>query len=116
MDECTNLQNFDVPVDTSLIIAVCAKDDAYVPRDDCVDLGTIWPGVEIRYVDAGHVSAYLFYQKMFRYVFDDEKLHFKHGFIKLQRNGNFLLFIISRMFKFQTEFPVFFRSSNTKVQ
>lgn len=33
MDECTHLKNFSVPYDTSLITAVCAKDDAYVPRE-----------------------------------------------------------------------------------
>ncbi|KAJ8676414.1 hypothetical protein QAD02_012201 [Eretmocerus hayati] len=66
MDECTHLQNFEVPVDTELIIAVCARDDAYVPRDDCVGLEKIWPGAEIRFVDAGHVAAYLLYQGMFR--------------------------------------------------
>lgn len=66
MDECTHLQNFEVPVDTELIIAVCARDDAYVPRDDCVGLEKIWPKADIRFVDAGHVSAYVLYQKMFR--------------------------------------------------
>jgi hypothetical protein len=66
MDECTHLQNFDIPVDTELIIAVCAKDDAYVPRDDCVGLEQIWPKAEIRFVDTGHVGAYVLYQKMFR--------------------------------------------------
>lgn len=66
MDECTHLKNFDVPVDTELIIAVCARDDAYVPRDGCMSLEKIWPGVEIRYIDAGHVSAYLLHQKVFR--------------------------------------------------
>lgn len=68
MDECTHLQNFEVPVDTELIIAVCAKDDAYVPRDDCTALQQIWPGADIRFVDAGHVSAYLLHQKLFRLV------------------------------------------------
>ncbi|KAK9308401.1 hypothetical protein QLX08_001579 [Tetragonisca angustula] len=66
MDECTHLKNFDVPVDTELIIAVCARNDAYVPRDDCMSLEKIWPGAEIRYIDAGHVSAYLLHQKVFR--------------------------------------------------
>lgn len=66
MDECTHLSNFEVPVDTELIIAVCARDDAYIPRDDCTGLEQIWPGAEIRFVDAGHVTAYLLYQKMFR--------------------------------------------------
>lgn len=66
MDECTHLKNFEVPVDTELIIAVCARNDAYVPRDRCMSLETIWPGAEIRYIDAGHVSAYLLHQKVFR--------------------------------------------------
>lgn len=68
MDECTHLKNFSVPVDTSLIIAVCARHDAYVPREGCTDLADIWPGVEIRYVDGGHVSVYVLYQSMFRYM------------------------------------------------
>lgn len=66
MDECTHLKNFTVPYDTSLIIAVCAKDDAYIPRDSCASLEEIWPGAEIRYLDAGHVSAYVLHQKLFR--------------------------------------------------
>ncbi|XP_055609065.1 protein ABHD18-like [Uranotaenia lowii] len=66
MDECTHLKNFSVPYDTSLIIAVCAKDDAYIPRDGCSSLEEIWPGAEIRYLDAGHVSAYVLHQKLFR--------------------------------------------------
>uniref|UniRef100_A0A1B0EYP7 Protein ABHD18 n=1 Tax=Lutzomyia longipalpis TaxID=7200 RepID=A0A1B0EYP7_LUTLO len=66
MDECTHLKNFSVPYDTSLIIAVCAKDDAYVPREDCTSLEEIWPGAEVRYLDAGHVSAYVLHQKLFR--------------------------------------------------
>ncbi|XP_043063733.1 protein ABHD18 isoform X3 [Drosophila ficusphila] len=66
MDECTHLKNFSVPFDTSLIIAVCAKDDAYVPREGCTSLEDIWPGAEVRYLDAGHVSAYVLHQKLFR--------------------------------------------------
>ncbi|KAG7204415.1 hypothetical protein KM043_004856 [Ampulex compressa] len=66
MDECTHLKNFEMPVDTELIIAVCARDDAYVPRDRCMSLEEIWPGAEIRYIDAGHVTAYLLHQKVFR--------------------------------------------------
>lgn len=66
MDECTHLKNFSVPYDTSLIIAVCAKDDAYIIREGCSSLEEIWPGAEIRYLDAGHVSAYVLHQKLFR--------------------------------------------------
>lgn len=66
MDECTHLKNFSVPYDTSLITAVCAKDDAYVPRDGCSSLEEVWPGAEVKYLDAGHVSAYVLHQKLFR--------------------------------------------------
>lgn len=67
MDECTHLKNFSVPYDTSLITSICAREDAYVPREGCTSLEDIWPGAEIRYLDAGHVSAYVLYQKLFRY-------------------------------------------------
>lgn len=67
MDECTHLKNFSVPYDTSLITAVCAKDDAYVPREGTSSLEDIWPGAEVKYIDAGHVSAYVLYQKLIRY-------------------------------------------------
>lgn len=66
MDECTHLKNFSVPYDTTLIIAVCARDDEYVPRDGCSNLEDIWPGVDVRYLDAGHISAYILHQKIFR--------------------------------------------------
>lgn len=66
MDECTHLKNFSVPYDTSLITSICAKEDAYVPREGCTSLEDLWPGAEVKYLDAGHVSAYVMYQKIFR--------------------------------------------------
>lgn len=66
MDECTHLKNFSVPYDTTLITAICAKDDAYVPREGCTSLEDIWPGAVVKYLDAGHVSAYVLHQKLFR--------------------------------------------------
>lgn len=68
MDECTHLKNFSVPFDTSLVIAICAKADGYVPREGCSDLEEVWPGSTVRYIDAGHVSAYIRHQNVFRYV------------------------------------------------
>ncbi|XP_026314286.1 protein ABHD18 [Hyposmocoma kahamanoa] len=83
MDECTHLSNFSIPYDTSLIIAVCAKHDAYVPRDDVGTLEEIWPGAEVRYVDAGHVSAYILHQSLFRSciieAFERSKKKWKDG-------------------------------------
>ncbi|KAJ7326968.1 hypothetical protein JRQ81_016727 [Phrynocephalus forsythii] len=66
MDECTHVANFSVPVDPTLIIVVQAKEDAYVPRTGVRSLQEIWPGCEIRYLDGGHISAYLFKQGLFR--------------------------------------------------
>ncbi|CAH2300927.1 Hypothetical predicted protein [Pelobates cultripes] len=71
MDECTHVANFSVPVDPSLIIVVQAKEDAYVPRIGVRSLGEIWPDCEIRYLEGGHVSAYLFKQGLFRQAIYD---------------------------------------------
>jgi hypothetical protein len=43
MDECTHMLNFDMPIDTSLVKVVAAKDDAYVLRDGVNDFQSIWP-------------------------------------------------------------------------
>ena len=68
MDECTHLGNFCTPVDPSLIIIVAAKYDAYVPRDNTLNLQHLWPGCEVRYVNTGHVAAFLTKQHIFRLV------------------------------------------------
>lgn len=66
MDECTHLGNFATPVDTSLIIIVAANHDAYVPRQNVISLEQLWPGSEVRYVDSGHINAFLFHNVQFR--------------------------------------------------
>uniref|UniRef100_A0A3Q3AHN6 Abhydrolase domain containing 18 n=1 Tax=Kryptolebias marmoratus TaxID=37003 RepID=A0A3Q3AHN6_KRYMA len=71
MDECTHMANFSVPVDTGLIIVVQAKEDAYIPRTGVLSLQEIWPGCEVRYLNGGHISAYLFKQNVFRQAIYD---------------------------------------------
>lgn len=71
MDECTHVANFSVPVDPGLIIVVQAKEDAYIPRTGVLSLQEIWPGCEIRYLNGGHISAYLFKQGLFRQAIYD---------------------------------------------
>jgi len=66
MDECTHLKNFSMPVDPELIICVTATKDGYVPRQNTMPIDDIWPGCSIRYVQSGHVSAYLLHQSDFR--------------------------------------------------
>ncbi|XP_072351769.1 protein ABHD18 isoform X1 [Scyliorhinus torazame] len=71
MDECTHIGNFSVPVDPGLIIVVQAKEDAYIPRAGVRSVNEIWPGCEIRYLEGGHISAYLFKQGLFRQAIYD---------------------------------------------
>lgn len=66
MDECTHLKNFSIPFDTSLIYAICAIHDGYVPNSGCCKLEDVWPKATIRYVKTGHVGAYLWYLHLFR--------------------------------------------------
>ncbi|XP_037118760.1 protein ABHD18-like isoform X2 [Syngnathus acus] len=60
-----------IPVDTSLIVVVQAKEDAYIPRTGVLSLQEIWPGCEVRYLNGGHISAYLFKQNVFRQAIYD---------------------------------------------
>jgi len=80
MDECTHMANYTVPVDPSLIIVVQAKEDAYIPRTGCRSLQEIWPGCEVRYLDGGHISAYLFKQADFRQAIYDAFDRFLHKY------------------------------------
>lgn len=66
MDECTHLKNFSSPVDIDMAIAVCAKRDGYVPQNNIDKFEDIWPGVEVRYVDTGHVAAFIFHRNTFK--------------------------------------------------
>lgn len=66
MDECTHLKNFNSPVDMDIVIAVCAKRDGYVPQHGMDKLEDIWPGAEVRYVDTGHVAAFILHRNTFK--------------------------------------------------
>ena len=66
MDEFTHLGNFSIPVDPNLIVIVVAKSDAYIPRDSVISLKELWPGAQVRVLDAGHIGAFLFKQHTFR--------------------------------------------------
>lgn len=68
MDECTHLGNYSIPVDTDLIIIIAALHDAYVIRKDVLSLDRIWPGAQVRYVDSGHVGAFVLHTNQFRQV------------------------------------------------
>lgn len=59
MDDLTHLKNYSCPYSTSLIIAISALSDGYVPRDGLSRLEDLWPGATVRYLKGGHVSAYI---------------------------------------------------------
>lgn len=71
MDEFTYLGNFSIPVDTSLIIIVHAKQDAYIPRGGVPSLEDLWPGSEVRFIDTGHVIGCAAQQSVFRQAIID---------------------------------------------
>ncbi|XP_065204913.1 protein ABHD18 [Planococcus citri] len=82
MDEVTHLKNYPVPVDTSLVIAVCADDDAYVPLKGMSKLDEVWPGAQVRYVKGGHVRAYVQYQKNFRLAIVDAFAKYRSTYLR----------------------------------
>ncbi|XP_062380665.1 protein ABHD18 [Sardina pilchardus] len=85
MDECTHIANFSVPVDPSLIIIVLAKEDAYIPRTGVRSLQEIWPNCEVRYLNGGHISAYLFKQGLFRQAIYDAYDRFLQKYSRLEK-------------------------------
>jgi len=42
-----------------------AKSDAYVPPASVEALHRHWPGSTLRWIDSGHVGAFLFYRRHF---------------------------------------------------
>ncbi|KAF2352350.1 Abhydrolase domain containing 18 [Trinorchestia longiramus] len=66
MDECTHVANFGRPTDPELIIIIQATKDAYEPSDTMTPLDQVWPGAELRTVDAGHIEAFVLHHQLFR--------------------------------------------------
>lgn len=71
MDEFTHISNFSKPLDTSLIIAVAADSDAYVPHEGVFSLQDVWPGCEVRHIEMGHIATFLLKQNVFRQAIED---------------------------------------------
>ncbi|XP_071787588.1 protein ABHD18-like [Asterias amurensis] len=71
MDTATFVGNFSKPVDPELVFSVLAKQDAYIPWHQMQNLAEMWPGIQVRYINAGHVSAVLFQQHHFRTAIND---------------------------------------------
>ena len=61
MEDVTSLKSYVGRIDASAAIVYAARHDAYVPLADVEDYRRQFPGVELRYLDAGHISSFLFY-------------------------------------------------------
>ena len=72
MDKATHLKNYPLPYEPRLAKFVAARRDAYVPRDGVDEPSSIWPGSEVEYVDAGHISASLSNLGLFRRIIKEK--------------------------------------------
>ena len=55
LDDLTDLRRYPRPRSPEFVVQVRAKHDQYVP--DGYDLRDYWPGSEVRYISAGHISS-----------------------------------------------------------
>ncbi|CAF4273183.1 unnamed protein product, partial [Rotaria sordida] len=64
MNEFTSLYNYSRSVQSNISNAmfIACTHDGYVLRDGIPHMNDVWPGIHIRYIPHGHVSAFLFNQ------------------------------------------------------
>lgn len=62
----SDLRNYSIPFSPSTTILVAAKEDAIVPYYSSQLLHQHWKGSELRMINAGHVSGFLFYRNVFQ--------------------------------------------------
>ncbi|CAF1395141.1 unnamed protein product [Rotaria sordida] len=70
MDEFTSLYNYSCSVQSNISNAmfIACTHDGYVLRDGIPHMNDVWPGIHIRYIPHGHVSAFLFNQSGFHHA------------------------------------------------
>eukprot|EP00897_Mesotaenium_endlicherianum_P006420 jgi/Mesen1/5806/ME000293S04958 len=67
----TDVTRFPPPKNARAAIFVAARHDGYVPTHSVLALHNSWPGSEIRWVDGGHVSSFIFQHKSFQSAIRD---------------------------------------------
>ncbi|CAF2984431.1 unnamed protein product [Rotaria sp. Silwood2] len=87
MDEFTSLHNYSRPIQSNISNAmfIACTYDGYVLRDGIPHMNDVWPGVHIRYIPHGHVSAFLFNQSGFHHAVA-EMLQRQQPNVKLKRS------------------------------
>lgn len=65
LDEVTAINTYAKPVSTKGMIIYAGRDDGYVPLADMLAFQQHWPGVDLRFLDGGHVSGFLFHRNLY---------------------------------------------------
>lgn len=67
----TDISRFPLPKHPDAAIFVSAKNDGIIPIESAIALGNHWPGSELRWINGGHVSSFVFHQNTFRQAIID---------------------------------------------
>jgi len=67
MDEFTHLKNYSIPPEQNILnsLFIVGKQDGYVLRDGITNMSDLWTGCDVRYINHGHISAFVFNQSSF---------------------------------------------------
>ncbi|CAF1380043.1 unnamed protein product [Rotaria sordida] len=70
MDESTSLYNYSRLIQSNISNAmfIACTHDRCVLSDGIPHINDVWPGVHIRYIPHGHISAFLFNQSDFHHA------------------------------------------------
>jgi len=63
--DATDIRHLPAPARPGAVVLIGAKNDAYIPPDSVRLLHRHWPGSTLRWIDGGHVGAFLFYRQEF---------------------------------------------------
>lgn len=63
--DTTDIRRFPPPKRPETSFLVAAKYDAYIPRSSAEMVHTHWPGSTMRWLESGHVGAFLFHRRDF---------------------------------------------------
>lgn len=93
MEEFTNLANYPVPIDTTLVRCIVAEEDAYVLRGpDIPNLIDLWPGAQVQILPKkGHIEAYFTDHSLFRKTIIDVLKDLKNSSKIIGKNRELLL-------------------------
>jgi len=61
----TDVRNYPPPVASRAAVLVAARNDAYIPAESVRLLHAHWPGSTLRWIDTGHIGAFLFHRRNF---------------------------------------------------